>query len=169
MDKRTTFGNARIRCEGREAISVFCAEPVRDRPDQAGRFVACPFNFVQPSHAGPLLNQQFGTQAAPPKTESGAVDHEVPAFVPEQETLTFANDSEAEPESESSQTQNRRRRLQVSTRSRKHLNGLNSSGPRNCSALSRNRRRYPRAPLVSIRAAVCRAPWRCQSTAPPGR
>ena len=58
------------------------------------------FNFVQPSHAGPLLNQQPSTQADSPQSKGAAVDHELPVFIPEHPTLTFANDSEAEPESE---------------------------------------------------------------------
>ena len=77
------------------ALSLFGIALIR--PDA----VSPAFNFVQPSHAGPLLNQQFGPQADPPKTESGAVEHEVPVFIPEHPTLTFANDSEAEPDSES--------------------------------------------------------------------
>jgi penicillin-insensitive murein endopeptidase len=53
------------------------------------------FDFIQPSHADPVLNQQSGAQADPPKTKSAAVDHELPAFVPDHQTLTFASDSEA--------------------------------------------------------------------------
>ena len=60
-----------------------------------------PFDFIQASHADPLLNQQLGAQADPPKTKSAAVDHEVPVFVPDHQTLRFASDREAEPDAKS--------------------------------------------------------------------
>ena len=60
-----------------------------------------PFDFIQASHADPVLNQQSGAQTDPPKTKSAAVDHELPAFVPDHQTLTFASDREAEPDAKS--------------------------------------------------------------------
>ena len=50
------------------------------RPDV---LLPAPFDFIQASHADPVLNQQSGAQADPPKTKSDAVDHERPAFVPD--------------------------------------------------------------------------------------
>jgi penicillin-insensitive murein endopeptidase len=54
------------------------------------------FDFVQPSHAGPLLNQQPPAPAPDPKAQSAAAEHHLPAFVPGHQTLTFSSDKAVE-------------------------------------------------------------------------
>ena len=56
------------------------------------------FDFVQASDAGPLPAEQPAVPVADPKAQSAAVEHELPAFVPEHQILTFSSDGEAEPD-----------------------------------------------------------------------
>jgi|SRR6185295_1265200 penicillin-insensitive murein endopeptidase len=56
------------------------------------------FDFVQASDAGPLPAEQPAVPVADPKAQSAAAEHELPAFVPGHQMLTFSSDGEAEPD-----------------------------------------------------------------------
>ena len=122
------------------------------------------FDFVQASDAGPLPSRAAGSSGC--RSQGSECRRRARASG----VCSRAPDADIfERQRSRARRTNRRPRQQIPKSNRKRPSGLNFSVPRNCSALSKSRRRSLRAPSALMPTAVFRVPWRCRSTAPPGR
>ena len=123
------------------------------------------FDFVQASDAGSASGESSRQFRLPiPRLRVPPPSTSFRRSFQGTRSLTFSSDGEAEPDGQSkAATANPTRAIEGARVA------CSSSVRKNCSAPSKSRRRSLRAPSVPMPAAVFPVPWRCRSTAPPGR